>query len=313
MRLSSLGFGGAQIGGLHAPVSEAQAQEALQAAWDHGIRYFDTAPLYGCGLSERRIGSFLSGKLRDEFTISTKVGRVLVPRSEVDEDRSGSLAQFHGDLSLAAVFDFSEKGVRASLEASLERLCLSRVDIAYIHDPDVHLEEAICKAYPALARLREEGLVGAIGAGMNDAAAMTTLVRACDLDVVLIAGRYTLLDKSAARDLLPICRARGVRVTAAGVFNSGILAQAEPSAGARYDYCAADAQTLARAQRIAAVCKRYGVSLRAAAIAFTLREPAVESALLGMRSAQEVRENVSAAHEPIPDDLWVALARESAA
>ncbi len=229
-------------------------------------------------------------------------------------ERSGSLAEFYGDNGLTARFDFSRDGVRRSLEASLQRLQLNAVDIAYVHDPDEHLEQAVHHTVPELCRLRAEGLVGAVGAGMNRSAALARLVRECDLDVAMIAGQYTLLDTDSQRELLPLCLQRGVPVVAAGVFNSGILAQRLPALGAPYGYRAADEPTLTRARRIAAICERHGTTLTAAAIAFPFSHPAVGSVVLGMRSAEEVRANVTAASQDIPTELWrdLELDRETA-
>ena len=220
-------FGGGSIGGLYAPVSDDEARQALKAAWDAGVRAFDTAPHYGVGLSERRIGDFLAGKPRTEFIVSTKVGRLLVAATgSVD-----GAEEFYGTPALSRVRDYSRAGVLASLEGSLRRLRLDRVDIALIHDPDDFMSAARDDASPALADLRSQGVVGAIGAGMNSAAPLTWLAERCDLDCVLVAGRYTLLDRSAAECLFPLCRQRGIAVLAGGVFNSGILA--DPREGAR--------------------------------------------------------------------------------
>ena len=202
----SLVFGGAPIGGLYAPVSDDTAAATLQAAWDAGIRAFDTAPHYGVGLSEQRIGDFLAGRRRAEFVVSTKVGRRLVPAAGPVDGADG----FYGTPVLSRVRDYSTDGARRSLADSLQRLRLDRVDIALIHDPDEHMTEALDGAYPALARLRADGTVGAIGVGVNSASLAEWFVSRCDLDCVLVAGRYTLLDDSAARSLFPLCLARGV-------------------------------------------------------------------------------------------------------
>ncbi len=298
---SPLVFGGGPIGGLYAPVSDETAAETLAAAWAAGIRTFDTAPHYGAGLSERRIGEFLAGRPRDEVVISTKVGRLLVPALGDTEGAEG----FYGTPPLTRIRDYSRDGVLRSLAESLRRLGLDRVDIALIHDPDDFLDQAADSAYPALAELRAQGAVGAIGAGMNSAAALTWLVERCDLDCVLVAGRYTLLDDSAAQSLFPLCQRRGVAVLAAGVFNSGILAG--PDDGATYDYAPAPPATLARARRMRAACARYGVPLAAAALQFTLRHPAVMAAVVGARSPEEIASDVSYLSTHIPDALWAEL------
>ncbi|MGZ3533534.1 MAG: aldo/keto reductase [Vulcanimicrobiaceae bacterium] len=307
--LPPVGFGGAPIGGLYEAVADAQAAATLECAWECGIRYFDTAPLYGYGLSEQRLGAFLAAKPRDSYLISTKVGRVLTPAgSNLHGDRG--LADFRGALPNGAAFDFTETGVRSSMESSLERLGLSHVDIAYVHDPDDELERAIHETYPALRRLRDEGVVRAIGFGMNQWQALARAVEACDLDAIMLAGRYTLLDQSALSELLPLCEERGVRVVAAGVFNSGILAQRSPQPGAPYDYAPAHDSTLQRAQAIARLCVRFGISPAAASIAFTRAHPAVAGTVIGMRCADEVLENIRALEESIPNEFWHALQRE---
>jgi D-threo-aldose 1-dehydrogenase len=294
-------FGGGSIGGLYAPVSDDEARQALEAAWDAGVRAFDTAPHYGVGLSERRIGAFLAGRPRAEFTVSTKVGRLLVPATgSVD-----GAEEFYGTPALSRVRDYSRAGVLASLEGSLRRLRLDRVDIALIHDPDDFMSAARDDAYPALADLRSQGVVGAIGAGMNSAAPLTWLAERCDLDCVLVAGRYTLLDRSAAEHLFPLCRQRGIAVLAGGVFNSGILA--DPGEGARYDYAPAPAAVAVRARRMRDACARYGVPLAAAALQFTVRHPAVTAAVVGARAPAEIRSDVRYLSTVIPAALWTEL------
>jgi D-threo-aldose 1-dehydrogenase len=297
----SLVFGGGSIGGLYAPVSAEAAAATLQAAWDAGIRAFDTAPHYGVGLSERRIGDFLAGRRRAEFVVSTKVGRRLVPAAgPVD-----GAEQFYDTPELSRVRDYSADGALRSLEDSLRRLRLDRVDIALIHDPDDHMAEALDGAYPALARLRADGAVGAIGVGVNSASVAEWFVARGDLDCVLVAGRYTLLDGSAATSLFPLCLARGVEVLAAGVFNSGILA--DPADGARYDYTPAAPAVLARARRIAEVCARYGIPVAAAALRYALRHPAVTAAVVGARTPDEIRADVRYLSQAVPEGLWAEL------
>jgi D-threo-aldose 1-dehydrogenase len=302
--ISRLGFGGGPLGGLYTPVTDAAAADALAAAWDGGIRYFDTSPHYGIGHSERRMGEFLSRWPRDEYTLSTKVGRLLVPqRAPGRTDEFFQVPATH-----RRVWDFSRDGVRRSVEESLTRLGLDRIDVLYLHDAEEHFEAAVRDGYPALAELRAEGVVGAIGAGMYDTAMLTRLVRETDVDVVLLAGYYTLLEQAALDDLLPACRERGVSVVAAAIFNSGILAAPRPAAGAWFHYRPASAETLRRAHRMADVCEAHGVTLPAAAMAFPLRHPAVAGIVLGVRSAAEVRANLAAFATAIPDGLWTDLA-----
>jgi D-threo-aldose 1-dehydrogenase len=291
-------FGGAPIGGLYEPVSDQTAAATLQAAWDTGVRAFDTAPHYGAGQSEQRIGEFLAGRPRAEFLVSTKVGRRLVPATGPVDGVEG----FYDTPPLSRIRDYSAEGALRSLEDSLRRLRLDRVDIALIHDPDKYLAQALGGAYPALTRLRAEGTVGAVGVGVNSTAVAEWFVTRCDLDFVLIAGRYTLLDDSAARSLFPLCRSRGVKVLAAGVFNSGILA-----GGTRYNYAPADAAVLARARRIAEVCARYEVPLPAAALRHALRHPAVTAVVVGARTPDEIRADAGYLGFPIPDALWADL------
>ncbi|GAB2588847.1 aldo/keto reductase [Streptomyces capparidis] len=303
VEVTTLSFGAAPIGNLFTPVGEEAALAAVDAAWDAGIRCFDTAPHYGLGLSERRLGDALRGRPRERYTVSTKVGRLLEPVAEVAGDDTA-----HGFAVPAThrrVWDFSADGVLRSLEASLERLGLDRVDIVYLHDPDDHPRQALTEAYPALERLRAEGVVRAVGAGMNQAELLTTFVRETDVDVVLLAGRYTLLDQRGGEELLPEAARRGVSVVAGGVYNSGLLA--DPRPGATYDYRAAPPRLVERALRIKAVCEGEGVPLRAAALRFPLLHPAVASVLVGARSAEEVRDSAAMHGRPVPDRLWAAL------
>ena len=311
VRVTELSFGGAAIGGLYTEVSEDDARAAVDAAWAGGIRAFDTAPHYGLGLSERRLGAALRHRPRAEYVISTKVGRLLEPaggpggtagRGTAGRDTEG----FAVPARYVRKRDYSADGVRRSLEASLDRLGLDRVDIALIHDPDDHGEQALREAYPALEQLRAAGTVGAIGVGMNQAEMLTRFVTDTDVDVVLVAGRYTLLDQSAARELLPAALRRGVSVIAGGVFNSGVLAA--PVAGATYDYQPAPAELVEKARRLAAVCARFGVPLRAAAARFPLTHPAVASVLIGARSAAEVSDALELRALDIPAALWDSLA-----
>jgi D-threo-aldose 1-dehydrogenase len=304
VRVSEMVFGGAPIGGLYRPVRDDQAAAALEAAWAAGIRAFDTAPHYGAGLSEQRLGRFLAGRPRDEFVLSTKVGRLLVPATGDVEGSEG----FYGTPKLARVRDYSRDGTLAALEGSLRRLGTDRVDIALIHDPDDHAEQALDGAYAALDQLRSEGTIRAVGVGMNQAPLLEWFVERTDLDCVLVAGRYSLLDTAAARGLFPACRRRGLPVLAAGVFNSGILAA--PCPGATYDYAPAPVGLLDRALRIRAVCARYSVPIGAAAIQFVLRHPAVTAVVVGARDAAEVIEDVSYLTMAVPSELFDELAAE---
>jgi D-threo-aldose 1-dehydrogenase len=300
---SRLGLGTAPLGNLYAEVSGEDAAATIAAAWAAGIRVFDTAPLYGHGLAERRLGAALSAHSRDEFVLSTKVGRLLVPGTP---DGADGFKVSHGQVPR---FDFSADGVRRSLEESLERLGFDRVDVALIHDPDNHLEQAITEAAPALAALRDEGVISAIGFGMNYVAPLKEAVGRCDLDVILVAGRYTLLDQAALDSgLLAACAERGVGVIAGGVFNSGVLAT--PTAGSTYDYVPVADERLARARAIATTCERRGTSLPAAALHFVASQPLITTLLIGARDIDEVRADVAMLDEPVDPALWAALRDE---
>ncbi|MYQ87094.1 MULTISPECIES: aldo/keto reductase [unclassified Streptomyces] len=310
VEVTELSFGAAAIGNLFTAVEPEQAASAVAAAWDEGVRYFDTAPHYGLGLSERRLGEALRDRPRDAYVLSTKVGRVLdpLPADATGRGGDGLSEGFAVPATLRRRWDFSADGVRRSIEDSLERLGLDRIDIAYLHDPDDHAETAFREAYPELEKLRAQGVVGAIGAGMNQTAMLTRFLRDTDVDVVLCAGRYTLLDQSALNGLLPEAAARGRSVVVGGVFNSGLLA--DPRPGATYDYTAAPLSLLDRALRIKAVTEGHGVPLRAAALHYPLAHPAVAGVLVGTRSPDEVRDAAALLRREIPDELWGELRAE---
>jgi D-threo-aldose 1-dehydrogenase len=296
--LPRVGLGTAPIGNLYTAVTDADARATVEAAWECGVRLFDTAPHYGLGLAERRLGEALRG--RSGYVLSTKVGRLLVPSDRGGRDDEG----FDVPADRVRVWDFSRDGVLRSLEESLDRLGLPGIDLALIHDPDAHVDQAITEAYPALAGLRAQGVVKAVGVGMNQWQAPLRFVRETDIDVVLLAGRHTLLDQSGL-PLLDACAERGVRVLAGGVFNSGLLATPEPSG--TFDYQPAPPALVHRARRIAAVCAAHGVTLPQAAMAFPLRHPATAAIVLGARSPGEVRTNHALQRAPVPDALWEDL------
>jgi D-threo-aldose 1-dehydrogenase len=304
LRVTRLVFGGAPIGGMFAPVDDDAALATLDAAWAAGIRAFDTAPHYGVGLSEQRLGRFLAGRPRDQYVLCTKVGRLLVPSGGDVEGTDG----FYGTPRLTRVRDYSRDGVLASLDDSLSRLGTDHVDIALIHDPDEHGPQALDEAYPALAGLRAEGVIGAVGLGMNQTEMLEWFLPRADLDCVLVAGRYTLLDTRAAASLLPECARRGVAVLAGGVFNSGVLA--DPRPGATYDYRPASPELVDRARRIGAACARRGVPLGAAALRFTLRHPAVTAAVVGARRPEEIRDDAGYLAASLPGALFDELFEE---
>jgi D-threo-aldose 1-dehydrogenase len=304
LRLTELSLGCAQLGNLYRAITDEQAGATTDAAWDQGIRYFDTAPHYGLGLSERRLGTALAGRPRSEYLVSTKVGRRLEPLSPAGRlDDEG----FEVPATHRRVWDFSRDGVLRSLEESLRRLGLDAVDIVYLHDPDDHRREALGTAYPALEELRAQGVVSAIGAGMNQSAMLADFARHTDMDVLMLAGRYTLLDSSALDDLLPVCERRGVGVVAAGVFNSGLLARRSPADGAKYDYVDAPETLVLRARRMAEICERHGTSLPAVALAFPLAHPAVLSVCVGARSPEQIESNVGLHRLGVPATVWGEL------
>jgi D-threo-aldose 1-dehydrogenase len=299
VELTVLGFGGSQVGNLHRPVSDEDAGRAVAAAWDLGIRYFDTAPLYSGGLGEQRMGRALRERPRDTYVLSTKVGRLVTA---------------HG-----IEYDYSRDGVLRSIEDSLQRLGLTRIDVAFIHDIDPHthgpqgqrrrFREAMEGAYPALDRLRSDGALGAIGVGVNSWRVCQEAAEAADLDCFLLAGRYTLLEQEPLASFLPLCERRGIGIILGAPYNSGILARGA-APGAQHNYAEPSIDVIERVRRLEAVCARHGVSLGAAALQFPLGHPAVISVLPGPRTAAQVEASVRWLGEPIPDDLWRELKRE---
>ncbi|WP_445445030.1 aldo/keto reductase [Clavibacter sp. km3a] len=305
--LPELGLGTTTLGNLYRAIPDDQAHEVVRTSWDAGIRYFDTAPHYGLGLAERRLGEALRSRPRDEYVVSTKIGRVLEP---VDAEGLRDDDLFDVPRDHVRRWDFSADGVRRSLDDSLARLGLDRVDVLLIHDPDEHLDQAVHEAVPALARLRDEGVIGAIGVGSGTPRSLAALIGTGALDVAMVAGRYTLLDQSALHEVIPAAEEHGTRIVAVSVFNSGITASDDPADGATYEYGPASEEVLARARRIAEICAGYGVELPHAAIRFPLRHPAVSTVALGMASAAEVRDDAALASRPVPDELWAELTAE---
>ena len=289
LRVRRLALGTAPLASIFWGNDDGTAVRAAARALELGIRFFDTAPFYGLGEAERRLGRALAGAGGPRPVIATKAGRLLTVEP---------------DGSVDAHFDFGYDAARRSLESSLERLGVDRVDIVHIHDPDDHINEAVEGTYPALVALRDEGVIGAVSLGTNSVGTAAAFLERADLDCMLVAGRYTLLDRSAA-DLIDACAERGVAYLAAGVFNSGVLAR--PRAGSWYDYGPASDGTLARAAAVDSVCQRYGVTLRAAAVSFPLTNPSVTSVIVGMAAPAEVDENLAALRTPVPDDLWLEL------
>ena len=346
LRASRLGLGTVPLGNMMGPVDDEEARAILEAAHRLGVRLIDTAPQYGSGLAERRVGSAVASFPRQDFVLATKVGRLLrrvstprkvahvVRQSISGPERGPALIGRHvarlgrrmmgrdptyplgfpfdrGDeRSLDAYFDFSYDGVLRSVEESLARMGVDRVDILYVHDPDAHYEQALGGAFKALDRLRREGSVQAIGVGMNQSAMLARFAEEADFDCFLLAGRYTLLDQSGLRDLLPIAAQRGMTVNVGGVFNSGILADPQPGASYNYRAVGEDSEPLRRALLIREVCARHGVPIAAAALQFPLGHPAVGSVLAGIRSSAELEENVAHFTRDIPVDLWRELRAE---
>ena len=305
VQLSELGFGAAQGGNLYHAMTNEQFASAVDAAWDAGIRYYDTAPHYGLGLSERRLGDALRCRPRDEYVISTKVGRILLPSPQTAHQRDPD--GFDVAASHRRVWDFSRDGVHRSLESSLERTGLDRIDIVYLHDPDEHWRQARDEAIPALVELREQGIVRAIGAGMNQSPMLARFVQETDVDLVMCAGRYTLFEQGALDDLLPAAEDRGVGVVIAGVYNSGLLARERPPDDATYNYQQAPVELIELARRIAAVCDIYDVTLPEAALAFVRLHPAVVSTVVGLCSQAQVTETLQRMNANVPSQLWRAL------
>jgi len=300
-----LGYGAANVGNLYRSLTDEAATAVLDAAWESGIRYFDTAPHYGLGLSERRLGAFLAAKPREEYFISTKVGRLLRPVP----NPSGLLDEAN-DFAVPAdferVFDLSADGVRRSLDESLERLGLDRVDALYLHDPErASLDAAERSAYPALIELRDAGLVDHVGVGSMSVEALERAAAFAGLDLLMVAGRLTLAEQPALDRAVPRALANGMKIVAAGVFNSGMLATSTP--GGRYEYGSAPEELLARVGAIAEVCTAFGVELPAAALQYTLRIPPVVSVVVGGSRPEQVAENARRLAADIPEAFWNAL------
>ncbi len=313
VEITRLGFGGAPLGNLFSVVAEQAAEQALDAAWLAGWRYFDTAPLYGHGLGERRVGGYLKTRPRDEYCLSTKVGRLLV-----EQDTKVDGGAYVDVPNAAPVYDYSHDGALRSVEASLTRLGVGRIDVLLIHDIDrfTHgdeqprrFKEAMDGAYPALADLRAQGVIGAIGLGVNEWQVCEAVARVADIDCVLLAGRYTLLEQEPLTSFLPLCQEKSISVIAGGIFNSGILATG-PKPGAYYNYAPAPPAILERAAALERICRAHNVPLAAAALRFPLAHPAVAGVVVGARTAGEVRSNQDLLARPIPAALWADLKAE---
>jgi D-threo-aldose 1-dehydrogenase len=311
VRLAGLGFGTAPIGNLYAGVAEGEALAALERALRLGVRYFDSAPFYGHGLAERRLGRALSGLPRDGFAVSTKVGR----RIESDPARGGTITDGFAVHGSRAVFDYSRDGVRRSLEASLERLGLDRVDLLFLHDigrlthGDNHprvLRQALDEALPVMAELRDQGVAGAIGIGVNESEVCMELLPRFDLDAIMLAGRYTLFEQASALPLLDEAQRRGVKIVVGGPYNSGLLGDPH-GPGSTYNYAPADPRTLQRARSIYAICAEEGVDVGAAALQFPLAHPAVCAVVAGLRNVMEVESAIARSSQRLPTRIWPRL------
>jgi D-threo-aldose 1-dehydrogenase len=302
LQVTALGLGTAPLGGLYEAVEEDSADAVVQTAWDRGIRFFDTAPQYGHGNAERRLGRNLQDKPRDEFVLATKVGRLLRPQPLTEK------RYYFGTPDEIPVFDFSYDGVMRSVDESLSRLGLDRVDILHIHDPDDHPDEALGGALKALIQLRSEGTISAVGAGMNQAEMLTRFAQTGEFDCFLLAGRYTLLEQNALDNLLPAAKEHEIAIIAGGVYNSGLLAN--PTAGTHYNYDEAPPELLERAQALQRVCEDHGVPLRAAAIQFAGFHPAIPTVLTGPRGVDELIDTCELHERTIPNALWAELKQE---
>jgi D-threo-aldose 1-dehydrogenase len=290
LNLTALSLGTAPLGNLFVEISDREAIATIETALENGINYLDTAPFYGFGLAERRVGAALKGVPRQNIVVSTKVGRLIQPDG-------------------TAKFDFSRDGILRSLDESLQRLGLDYVDILLIHDPDEHYEQALNEAFPALADLRAQGVVKAIGAGMNQWQMLQKFVQYADPDCFLLAGRYTLLEQTALPEFLPLCEEKGIAISAGGIFNSGILAKGALP-GTKYNYRDAPSDVLAKVARLEEACSRHGVPLRLAALHFPGAHPAVTSTLVGVHSVAELEENLTLYATPVPPELWATLKTE---
>ena len=311
LQFTELGFGGAPLGNMYRPMTEKEARATLDAAWSVGCRHFDTAPLYGLGLSETRLNGFLRAKPRDSYLVSTKVGRLLALSTQQARARQN---QFFEVPARSERFDYSFDGVMGSFEISLERLGLDNIDVVYAHDIDVfthgtkeaadqRVNEFMSGGYKALVKLRESGTIKAIGAGINEWEIAERLARTGDFDIFLLAGRYTLLEQEALNSFLPYCVEKNIGVVIGGPFNSGILATG-PKQGAHYNYVSAPKAILERVAKIQAICGAYKIKLAEAAIRFPLSHPAIVSVIPGAQKPGEVHRNSQMLAAKIPPALW---------
>ena len=304
LKVTRLGFGCVPLGGLYEDPSDDAADATVKQVLDLGINYFDTAPIYGFGKAETRLGRVLPQYKRESFVVATKVGYTLVPDTGKADEKV--FHRFANVPPLRPIFDYSYDGMMRTFEGSLKRLNLDRVDILNIHDPDHNWKEAIEVAYPTVHKLRSQGVVRAIGVGMNQAEMLARFARECDFDCLLVAGRYTLIDHTALEDLLPVCEKKGIGIIIGGPYNSGILATgARP--GATFNYVDATPSVMEKVAAIEAVCERHHVALKAAALQFPMAHPAVAATIPGARSVAEVEENARLFSATIPNAFWQEL------
>ena len=306
--LTEVGIGCAQYGNLGSVVSDEDTFKATQSAWNEGIRYFDVAPHYGLGLAEERLGRAISHLPREELIISTKVGRLLIPtpeRAHLTDDGG-----FAVPAAFSREFDFSRDGVMRSFESSLKRLNLDYIDILYLHDPDDHWESASTTGVQTLIELRDQGVIKAIGVGMNQCEMLTRFILNTDIDIVMLAGRFTLLEQGALEELLPAAIENSVGVVNVGVYNSGLLSRNRPSTALHYNYAPAPEELVTRVNAIADICESYGVSLPEAAIQYGALHPSVISTVVGVRNTDQVLENLRRYRKEIPKELWRELSKK---
>jgi D-threo-aldose 1-dehydrogenase len=306
--VTCFGFGGASMGNMYTVAHDDAAVKAIRSAHEAKVRYFDTAPMYGFGKSERLYGSVLKDQPRDSFVLSSKVGRLIVAGKPTPESEDTCFVEIDNAYS---IFDYSRDGVLRSLEESRKRLGIERIDIVYIHDPDVNdsFKQALEEAFPALADLKSQGIIGAIGAGMNQAEMLCEFAKNADFDCFLLAGRYTLLDQIALQELLPLCQQKNISIVIGGAYNSGILATGAVE-GAHYNYAPAPPEIMEKTRNIETVCARFNIPMKAAALQFPFGHPTVVSNIPGVKTKERFEENLSLFTHPIPADFWAALKEE---
>lgn len=307
--VTCFGFGGASMGNMYRVAHDDAAMEAIRSAYKAKVRYFDTAPMYGFGKSERLYGSVLKDQPRDSFVLSTKVGRLILAGEPTPESEDTPFVEINNAYS---IFDYSRDGVLRSLEESRKRLGIERIDIVYIHDPDVNdsFKQALEEAFPALADLKSQGIIGAIGAGMNQAEMLCEFAKNADFDCFLLAGRYTLLDQIALQELLPLCQQKNISIVIGGAYNSGILATGAVE-GAHYNYAPAPTEIMEKTRKIETVCARFNIPMKAAALQFPFGHPTVVSNIPGVKTKERFEENLSLFTNPIPAGFWAVLKEEN--